>query len=900
MKITEVTINGREDASGINKIPEIAWEMTADERNVRQLSCRVSIFKENECVYDSGMKRRSDSAHFFPRGFHMESLTEYTVTVDVQAAAEGAASEETGTAEDTGDAGAETLDINGKKAGEKIFISASGRPGHFTTALVGEELPGEFISAETKADAGNSKTTYMRRKFRISRPVKKAYLCATALGLYEAHVNGKKAGEDILTPGWTSYLKHLLYQTYDVTGLLRRGENCLGAVLGAGWYKGAMGFEWKRNNYGKQTAFLAALFIEYEDGSRERVLTDPSWKGCDAPVIFAEIYDGEIIDAAKEQKGWDRPGFDDGSWRRTERVAFDKTVISPQDGTAVREMEELKPVRLFTTPSGDTVLDFGQNMSGWLHVHARGKKGDSIDLRLFEVLDAEGNVYLDNLRKAKQEIRYTFGKNGTMDYHPTFTWMGFRYVWIRSFPGKPKAEDFTVRAVYSAMTQAGTFRCSDKNVSRLVQNIRWSMKSNFVDIPTDCPQRDERLGWTGDAEVFSRTACCLMDTRTFYRKWLCDLALDQTPEGGIPHVIPDILNHGMEENWLLKNGEHSAAGWADAAVIIPWNMYEVYGDREILKAQYESMKKWIGFMLAHSKDYIWDYRQQFGDWVALDAKPGSYFGATPNELSCTAFFAYSTGLTAKISRVLHNREDAAFYDGLYEKIVRKYQRSFFKKDGTLKVKTQTACALSLAFGLVPKALRNRTAALLVKLIEKENGHLTTGFLGTPFICRALSENGHTEEACALLLKDDFPSWLYEVKNGATTIWEHWDGLKPDGTMWSPDMNSFNHYAYGAVGEWLFRECAGLDADEHEPGFRKIMVRPHIGSGLSFAEALYHSSYGDIRTGWKMKKDGAVICVTVPCNTKAEVRIPEGWVKEDGTRSRILLGSGTYEIPVRKK
>ena len=543
-------------------------------------------------------------------------------------------------------------------------------------------------------------------------------------------------------------------------------------------------------------------------------------------------------------------------------------------------------------------------MAGRIEVTASGKPGDVIELHCFEVLDKDGNVYLDNLRAAKATMKYTFAKEGTVTWHPTFTYMGFQYALIVSYPGEPKAENFTACTLHSDMASTGKLECSNPLLNQLHHNFLWGLKSNFLDVPTDCPQRDERLGWTGDAQIFCRTATYLMNTYTFYKKWLRDLEVDQTPEGGVPHVVPNIEEGRTDGNWLLSQGPHSAAAWADAAIINPWTMYLMYGDKDILKRQYNSMKGWIDFMRAHAVDYIWNYKLQFGDWVALDAEEGSYFGATPNDLTCTAYYAYSTGLFVKMAKALGKDDVAAEYEELYSKIVKKFQDTFFDAEGNMTAQTQTAHIVALYFQLTPEKYIEKTVEGLKKLLAKENGHLVTGFVGTPYFCHALSQNHALKDAYDLLLKEDFPSWLYQVKKGATTIWEHWDGLKDDGSMWSADMNSFNHYAYGAIGEWMYRAMAGIEADPEQPGFKHAVLYPRIGGNLKYTEGNYHSIYGNVGVKWEVQGTQILLTVQIPVNTTAQIRLDQAKavVKSDGltfTKAADYMsaeaGSGTYHI-----
>ena len=875
LKVVKIRMEYLEHPVGLDRMPRFGWVLESDRKNVVQKAYRLQIAEDPQfesLVYDSGTVESGESAHVSVPGRGLCSCGEYFVRVRVSDGTEESSYSETSS---------------------------------FVTALLDRsEWRAHFITAEEERDRDRSGSTCLRKSIVIDGEIESAYACSTALGLYRLFINGKKAGTDEMTPGWTSYHKHLCYQTYDVTELLKEGENVLEAMLGAGWYKGKMGFLLLRNNYGTRTAFLMQLTVRYKDGREEIFLTDGSWQGRPGPVTFSEIYDGECYDARLETPG-------EMEWKPVSLTDFPREALTAQAGGKVRKMEALPAREVITTPGGEAVIDFGQNLTGWVHFRVQAESGSRIVLKCFETLDAQGNVYTANLRSAKQEIRYICRGGCVEEYHPLFTFMGFRYVQVLEWPGAVEAGDFLAFALYSEMEQTGTFQCSDPLVNRLQQNILWGLKGNFLDIPTDCPQRDERVGWTGDAQIFCRTACWLMNTYTFFRKWLRDVAADQTAEGGVPHVVPDIISGKEENDWLLSQGTHSAAAWADAAVINPWTLYLVFGDREILEEQYDSMRKWIDFMREHSTDYIWNYRLQFGDWVALDAEEGSYFGATPNDLTCTAYFAYSTGLFAKIAGILGREEDAASYRGLYERIVEKFRETFFREDGVMTAQTQTAHILALHFDLVPEAFREKTAERLAELLEKENGHLMTGFVGTPYFCHALSRNGYEKEAYELLLKEDFPSWLYQVKMGATTVWEHWDGMKPDGTMWSPDMNSFNHYAYGAVGDWLYRVVLGMEIDEKDPGYHHSIISPQTGDAFDFAEGTYESIYGSLKVRWEKAEGGEArrLRITVPHNTAAEIRLEKGaeQIRAEGLRFEAKggvltakCGSGEWEITYRKK
>ncbi len=854
LQATRIRMEYLEEPVGFGELPWFGWVLESDRKGVIQQGYQLQIATDEgfeTLVYDSGWMESRESVHVEavhntlpgqegkPR---LQSCRRYFVRVRVRDGVE-----------------------------ESPF---SQKVSFVTGILDGKEWKAEFISGETLEDKDVSKSTCMRRKISLRPGVAQAYACMTALGLYRLSVNGKKAGAQELAPGWTSYRKHLCYQTVDVTELLREGDNDLEVMVGAGWYKGKMGFLLLRNNYGEQTAFLMQLTVRYQDGTMEQFLTDGDWEGTDGPVTFSEIYDGEVCDARVDVHG------PTACWKKVQKVAFPREVLTAQPGCGVEVIETLPAKRLFRTPKGELVVDFGQNLTGWVDFSLEGRAGEKARLQCFEILDAAGNVYTDNLRTAKQEMTYICKGEGRECYHPLFTFMGFRYARILEWPCEAKAEDFKALVLHSRMEPTGSFACSNPLVNQLQHNILWGLKGNFLDIPTDCPQRDERVGWTGDAQIFCRTACFLMNTYTFFRKWLKDVAADQTPEGGVPHVVPDIISGKEENDWLLSQGTHSAAAWADVAVINPWTLYLVYGDKTILEEQYDSMKAWIGFMRAHAVDNIWNYRLQFGDWVALDAEEGSYFGATPNDLTCTAYYAYSTGLFARIAGILGRREDAREYGRLYDTIVQKFQETFFDGEGRMTAQTQTAHIVALYFGLIPEAYREKTAKRLAELLDKEGGHLVTGFVGTPYFCHALSQNGYGKEAYRLLLQEDFPSWLYQVKAGATTVWEHWDGLKPDGTMWSPDMNSFNHYAYGAVGDWLYRVVLGINTSQEEPGYRHCLICPQTDASLDWAEGSLQSVYGRIRVRWEKEclegtRDGRRLYVTIPSNTTATIRLEKG-------------------------
>lgn len=702
---------------------------------------------------------------------------------------------------------------------------------------------------------------YVRKDFSSKKKISSARVYVTALGLYELFLNGQKVSTDLFTPGWTSYKNRIQYQTYDVTSMLKE-KNTIGAILGDGWYRGNIG--WGGNNYfGKKQALLCQLQINYTDGTSETILSDNSWKATAGPILFSDIYNGETYDAGKEMPGWAKPGFDDSKWGKVSILDHSKKILIAPQGEVVKAIEEIKPIKILTTPKGETVFDMGQNMVGWVKLTVNGKKGDRVTLKFAEVLDKDGNFYTDNLRKAKSTDVYILKGEGEEVFEPHFTFHGFRFLKLEGLPDQPTLNQVTGIVIHSDMTPTGSFTCSDPMINQLQHNIQWGQKGNFLDIPTDCPQRDERLGWTGDAQVFSMTAAFNFDVAPFYTKWMRDVAADQLTNGLVPHVIPDVLN-----------GDGGSTAWADVALIVPWTTYLAYGDKRILEVQYSSMKGWVEYMKNRAgDDNLWIGDNHFGDWLAYATTNSDYPGATTEkDLIATAYYSYSSGLLAKIAAVIGNNDDAKKYAHLSDDIKKAFQKEFVTPAGRLVSHTQTAYSLALAFDLLPEDLISKAAKYLADDVKKM-GHLTTGFVGTPLLCKTLSAHGYDDLAFMLLNRKDYPSWLYPVTQGATTIWERWDGQKPDGSFQDVGMNSFNHYAYGAIGEWLYQYVAGINIDPEHPGYKHILLAPHVGGGLTHANAEFESLYGKIKSAWRLNGENFIYEVTVPANTTATLLLP---------------------------
>jgi alpha-L-rhamnosidase len=761
--------------------------------------------------------------------------------------------------------------------------------------LAASDWHAEWITPDWDEDTSQSQPQpVLRREFKLDGAVKSARAYVTSLGLYELHLNGQKVGDDVLTPGWTAYNHRLQYQTYDVTGLLRSGENAVGALLGDGWYRGWLGFEGNRNTWGDRLGLLLQLHVTYADGRTAVIGSDAQWRATLGPIRMSDIYNGETYDARLELPGWDAAGYDDQTWSGVRKLDQSKDVLIAQDGPAIIRNEELKPVKIIRTPAGETVFDFGQNMVGWVRLNVQGPAGTTITLRHFEVLDQQGNVYLTNLRKAQQALTYTLKSDGVETYEPRFTFMGFQFVSVEGWPGEPTLDSLTGVVVHSDIPPTGEFACSNPLINQLQHNIVWGQKGNFVDVPTDCPQRDERLGWTGDAQVFIRTACYNRDVASFFTKWLADLAAEQHPNGGVPMVIPD----PMKRSAFGRTAGGSAA-WADAATICPWTIYECYGDKGILAQQYASMAAWVGYMAGQAgATNLWTTGFHFGDWLDYRGRGG--FDTAPmtdKELIASAFFAYSTSLLQKAAVVLGKTEDAAKYAELVAKIKAAWTAEFVSANGRVGPNSQTSYVLALHFDLLPEALRPSAAARLAEEVRKFGYHLTTGFVGTPYLCHVLSRFGYTDLAYELLNQESYPSWLYPVKKGATTIWERWDGIKPDGSFQDAGMNSFNHYSYGAIGDWMYRVAAGIDTAADGPGYKHVTIRPQPGGGLTHVRATLNTPYGEVISAWQLTDTDFRLQVTVPANAHATVWVP-GRDLAQMTESGKVLAAAPGVIAVR--
>lgn len=745
---------------------------------------------------------------------------------------------------------------------------------------------------------------FFRKEFQLTKPVRRAMVFASALGIYELHLNGKQVDRDALSPGWTDYSKRVHYLGYDVTAQLRRGENAIGAILGDGWYAGYIAFTGKRHYYGGDPRLIVQLQVEYEDGSREVIGTDNTWKAATGPIRENDLLMGCVYDAQAEFDGWDEAKFNDQNWSRAQVDNSVKANLVAHPGEPIRRMEEISAISMTEPRPGVYVFNLGQNMVGWARLTAKGKPGQKIVVRHAEMLNPDGTIYTENLRAAVATDTYYLAGKSKRAYEPNFTFHGFQYVEVTGLDYKPKLSDVVGVVLYSDLPQAGWFECSEPLVNKLTLNSLWGQKGNFLDVPTDCPQRDERAGWTGDAQVFMKTACFNMNSPAFYTKWLVDLCDDsQNANGGFGDVAP----------WLSEVGSGNT-GWADAGPVCNWRMFEMYGDTRVMEQHYAELVRYLDYLDRTSENFVRD-TGSFGDWLRLA-------GPQKSKAIATAYYAYSAQTMTRIAEALGKHDDAAKYRELARNIATTFVKNYVKADGQIideKNETgQTFYALAFGLDLIPAELKDKVADQFAESIHQQNDHLATGFLGTPFVLFALQKAGHTDLAYKLVLNKTYPSWLQQVIWGSTTMWERWDGWRPEKGFQDPGMNSFNHYWLGCVSEWLFTQAAGIDTDG--PGFKRIVIRPEIVNperGFSWVNASYNSIRGSIVSRWKLDGDQFRLEIAIPGNTTATVYVPAKSISDvtesgkaiehapnvklvrmENGRAVLEVGSGNYKFVSR--
>lgn len=738
---------------------------------------------------------------------------------------------------------------------------------------------------------------YLQTEFNLSKPVRSATLYATALGIADVHLNGKRISDDRFDPGWTDYSKRVYYRAFDVTSDLKSDTNAVGAILADGWYSGYVGYARQRDLYGSKTRFRAQLHISYEDGTTETIATGPRWKASAGPILEADFLAGETYDARLEMSGWDQAGFDSKKWQAVDADGAEaQPVIEWHPGPPVSYVGDFHAEKITEPTPGVYVIDTGQNVAGIAHLKIQGEPGQKITLRFAERLNPDGTIYTANLRSARATDTYICRGGETEEWEPRFTFHGFQYIEITGLKSAPTPETVYCRALSSQTPLAGAFECSNSMINQLHSNIYWTQRSNFIDIPTDCPQRDERLGWTGDAQVYVRTATLNCDVQSFFTKWLVDLADGQRADGQFPMVAP-----------VKVAGDDGGPAWADAGVICPWTIYQVYGDKRLLERQYPSMKKFIDFCKNRSTKALLPPKQFhcFGDWLSINAD-------TPKDVIYEAYFARSTDLAARAADVLGKTQDASELHGLFNRIKAAFNNAYVSEDGTIKGNTQACYVLALASNLLDEQKQKLAAQYLVDDIEKRGWHLSTGFVGTKDLMLVLAQIGRNDVAYRLLEQTTFPSWGFSIEHGATSIWERWDGWTPDKGFQDPGMNSFAHYSFGAVYQWIVENIGGIRADDIAYG--RITIAPQPGGGISWANMRYDSVHGPIETKWKLDGNRFALDLSVPANTEATVVLPTAnpdrvmenskpaasadgvkFIRSDAGRTFYSVGSGRYSF-----
>lgn len=742
----------------------------------------------------------------------------------------------------------------------------------FETGKMDETFLASWIGNEDK----DIQNTVFEKSFELDGNVKEARLYATGLGLYEACLDGEKVGDEYLAPGCTNYRKWVQVQTYDVTEMLTSGSrHSLTFSLGDGWYKGNMGFDGGKSEiYGNRQAMIAELHVKFEDGTETVICSDDSWKTTSGKITRSSIYYGEDLDATIELK----------NWKKAEILDLPRDVLCDRLSMPIRIDERLDVVKVISTPAGETVLDFGQNQAGWLEFYNREPKGTVIKFEMGEILQ-NGNFYRENLRDARAAFQYTSdGNEGWV--RPQFTYYGYRYVRVTGNTLDINPDDFKAAVMFSSMDKTGSLETDNKKVNRLFQNVQWGQKSNFFDVPTDCPQRDERLGWTGDADVFSNTAALNMNVFEFFKKYARDMAVEQQSHGGMLTMYAPSM--GVDDG--------GAAVWGDAATIVPWNMYQAYGDPAILRQNYEAMKSWVDWITQNTRtENLWTGCFQFGDWIALDGEnPALPTGKTDEDFIASVYYCYSAGIVSKAATILGHDEDAAFYAEKASAIRKAIQNEYITTNGRLAIDTQTGYALALYFNLVPESQQQRVLNDLTARLEKDDDHLKTGFVGTPFICQVLSRFGNHRLAAKIFMNEDFPSWLYAVNMGATTVWERWNSVLEDGSMNPDGMNSLNHYSIGAIMEWGYRYLLGIR--DHTPGYQKVIFSPNFDYHLKKVSGHYDSSYGRLNASYEIETDDMhtiKMTIDVPFGQTVTVTLPRA--EKNPVSVNGLEKSGSFDL-----
>ncbi len=873
MTLSDLRVNYMADPVGLDEEPSFSWKLEAPGRQRKQSAYRILVGTSPEelqhdraDVWDSG-KRDSDAQLHIPfEGDTLMADQRYYWKVQVW--------DETGAPSPWSEMATWSSGLMVSSNWEAEWIGPS------------LELQREGMQPKPWGNGIKKNNTYVatpaqnyRKTFSLEEQPVRAPLHVSAHGVYTVFINGKRVGKDEFTPGWTEYRKRLYYNSYDVADLLQQGENTIAVIVADGWYRGMIANR-RQSYYGKYLALLAQMEVELPDGKREKVLTDESWKFSFGPIVESDMQGGETYDGRKEMSGWDRSGFEDASWLSVESTDTINYPDAGYPGIPVRKVGEVEPVRLTQRAPRQWVVDMGQNYAGWVRLKVSGNVGDSITLRFAEHLNEDGSLHTRNLRTVRANDTYVVGKEGEQKWEPMFTYHGFRYVEV-SGPNDLKKEDIIGVVLGSDLEHTGSFSCSDPLIEQIDQNIGWSLRSNYFDVPTDCPQRDERMGWTGDAQLFFGTAAYHMNVAPFFRKWLFDIEDGQFREGSFPSTAPRVYYR-------------VASGWGDAGVIIPWELYEMYDDVSFLRRHVPSMERWMAYLDSISPDGI-SRMGSYGDWQNLDDE-------VPIRVFSTAYWKQSAELMSKIHTVLGNAEKAADYKNLTAEIARAFNDSLIALGGLVEGETQSGQIMALYFEMVPEERKPVVFGHLVKMIEENDTALSTGIHGTRMALEVLSQHGRSDLAYALLQRAEYPSWGYQVEQGATTIWERWDSQKREVGMHEDSTNSLNHYAFGSMGEWFYSHIGGIRNGGE--GYKHTLIAPEWGGRLTHADVSYTSLRGTIRSNWTVTDQETTLDVTVPVNTTAEIILP---IKESVYESgkpitecedlRVLEGNGTCKVLV---
>lgn len=917
----QLLVESQENPLGIDvKRPRLSWKLKAERRGVRQTAYQIIVYllelgSSKSLTWDSGKITSEESVYVAYRGPELVSRMRYEWKVKVW--------DDRGQESEWSPSAFWEMGLLHQSEWLAQWIEPVQAP-------VSEEKPFDFTNmydnkVETPITERLHPCPILRSTFEVSGVIERARVYATAHGIYELELNGQKIGDFELAPEYTAYPAYLQYQTYDVTSLLKAGNNAIGAILSDGWYAGRISFTGDSCQYGNKLGLLMQLELDYSDGRKQTIVSDGGFKASYGAVRYSDLFIGEMVDARLEQAGWSEYNFDDSHWTEVQTANYGLDNILAQYGEPVRVIEEIPVHRIVTTPKGELVLDFGQVIAGRVRMRVEGPCGTEITLEHSEVLDEDGN-FINNIIGRNKEQKDIFVLRGEAQetFEPKFTYHGFRYVKLSGYPGIASGECFTGVILSSDLRKSGTFTCSDHRLNRLQENIVWSQKANMLSIPTDCPQR-EKAGWTGDIHVYAPTAAFNMDVNAFLTRWLRNVVVEQFPDGQVPNIVPAPKAY-LEQT--AAAGLQSSAGWGDAIVIVPWVMYQVYGETRILEENYEAMIKWLSYvektaaeqlpddlvdrrLTAEERErqkYLWNTGQHFGDWniPSFDRGDGPP-DLTQNmkrtkDLVATCFYAHSTKLLSEIASVIGREEDALRYDVLNKNIRQAFAEEYVNENGTLKSHYQGLYVLALQMNTVPDPMRRKVLDQLVQLIEENGNRLDTGFVSTPFLLDVLYNNGRSDVAYRLLYQTEAPSWLYEVEKGATTIWESWKAIRPDGKI--TDV-SYNHYAFGCIGDWLYRTIAGID--KSQAGFKHIIIKPDFNCSLTHAKGLYDSIYGTIVSEWKRIAQEMSVYIEIPVNTTATIVLTgahkDDLEQEEGITSIVEheaetiveVGSGKYQF-----